>query len=70
MASGRAKSGSHGGRRPGAGRPRELKDPVAIKVLVEREDRDALNALAAEKTVSAMELVRRAIRQLLRRHGR
>jgi hypothetical protein len=64
------KRGQHGGRRPGAGRPRELDDLVAMRVLVEREDRDALNDLAAEKGVSAMGLVRRAIRQLLRRHGR
>ena len=66
----KGKPGQHGGRRPGAGRPKELDDPVAMKVLVERENHTALNDLAAEKGVSVMSLVRRAIRQLLRRHGR
>ena len=53
-----------------AGRPKELKSPVRVTVMLELEDRDALNDLAAAKGVSSMALMRRAIRQLLRRHGR
>ena len=64
------KRGSHGGPRPGSGRPRVLEDRVSYRVNVERKDLDALNKLAAAKGESTMALVRRAIRQLLRRHGR
>jgi hypothetical protein len=63
------KSG-RGGTRPGAGRPRVLEDSVSYRVNVERKDLDALDELAAAKDVSTMALVRRAIRQLLRRPGR
>lgn len=31
----------HGGKRPGAGRPKEIKDPVTINFFVERADLEA-----------------------------
>ncbi len=63
------KSG-RGGPRPGSGRPPILEEPVSYRVNLARSDHDALRDLAEETGVSAMELVRRAVRQFLRRRGR
>ena len=69
MAKQKSRNG-RGGVRPGAGRPPLLDDPVQMRIMIERRDHEALNALAQERGVSAMELARRAIRQLLRRYRR
>lgn len=65
-----AKKGGRGGPRPGSGRPRILQDPVPYSLDLERADHDSLRDLAAETGISARELVRRALRQFLRRRGR
>ncbi len=52
------------------GRPRLIHDPADLRIVVERADLDAIHEVAAEKGVSAASLVRKAIRQLLTKHGR
>ena len=44
----RRKKASHGGRRPGAGRPRVLEDKVRIAVDIERADVEALDVVPNE----------------------
>lgn len=60
---------THGGKRPGAGRPRVIEDPVPYRVILERRDWEALKRLSRDKGRSAMDLMRQALQQLLRRHG-
>ena len=50
------------------GAPKKLIDPVAYRVNVERIDLESLNALAEARGVPAMALMRRALRQFLRRN--
>ena len=69
VAESRKKSG-HGGARPGAGRPKEMKDAVGYRLQIEREDLEALRALSRNRKLPVAELIRRAIRTLLRRQGK
>ena len=44
----RKKKASHGGKRPGSGRPPTLNDPVRYILSLERAEIDALETIAAE----------------------
>jgi hypothetical protein len=59
--------GKRGGKRPGAGRPPSLKDPVRFILTVERADIDALEEIAGERGQSIASLVRSAVTAYLRR---
>ena len=48
------------------GRPKLLQDRVRILLDLEREDVDALTDLAAEMVTSRSDLIRRAVRKLLK----
>ena len=63
----RKTKGTWGGWRPGAGRKPVLKDAVSFTGDVERDDMDALEAIAEEKGISVAALVRQAIRVFLKR---
>ena len=62
--------GKRGGKRPGAGRPSTLKDPVRFLVTFERTEIDALEAKAKEQDQSIASLVRTAVTAYLRRRRR
>jgi hypothetical protein len=59
--------GKRGGKRPGAGRPPVLKDPVRFLVTFERAEIDALEEIAREGDQSIASLVRSAVTAYLRR---
>ena len=59
--------GKRGGKRPGAGRPSTLKDPVRFLVTFERAEIDALEATAKKQDQSIASLVRSAVTAYLRR---
>jgi hypothetical protein len=59
--------GKRGGKRPGAGRPPTLKDPVRFLVTIERTEIDALEEVAKERDQSIASLVRSAVTAYLRR---
>ncbi len=63
-------TGKRGGRRPGAGRPPTLEDPVRFIMAVERAEMEALEAIARERGQSIASLVRSAITAYLRRRRR
>jgi hypothetical protein len=65
------KKSTRGGRRPGAGRKRELVDPVRFTVDVERADFTEVESVAAKTGVSRGSVVRDAIRTYIafRRKG-
>lgn len=55
-----------GGRQPGAGRPPSLnRETVTTSVELYRDQRDALRALARERGVSASEIVRGLVGEML-----
>jgi hypothetical protein len=61
------KKKQHGGRRPGAGRPRiyeDLAEPTTI--LLEREQLARLNAWCEKNGVNRSEAVRKAVEEMLR----
>ena len=60
--------GGWGGRRRGAGRKPIVQDPVRLGIDHEREDVEALKALAKRRGLSVAEIVRRAVRAYLQRH--
>jgi hypothetical protein len=62
--------GKRGGKRPGAGRPSTLKDPVRFLVTFERAEIDALEAIARERDQSIASLVRSSVTAYLRRRRR
>ena len=62
--------GTWGGWRPGAGRKRVLKDPVATTADLERADVDFLEAIAHRRNVSVASLVRNAVAAYVRRQKR
>jgi hypothetical protein len=64
------RNSKRGGRRPGAGRPRILRDRVRFLVDLEREQLDALRRMAAEAGVSVSELLRGMIAARMKRRGR
>ena len=62
-----ARKPGRGGARLGAGRPREVEDPVRLAVDFERIDVDALRAIAERRGVSVARLVRTAVAAYVRR---
>ena len=66
----RKTKGKRGGKRPGAGRPSVLNDPVRFLVTFERAEIDALEEIARERDQSIASLVRSAVTALLRRSRR
>ena len=54
-----------GGKRPGAGRPRKLKEPMPMGITLEWGDYQSLEKLAKKRECSMNELVRRAIKAYL-----
>ena len=63
----RKSKGKRGGKRPGAGRPPTLNDPVRFILTIERTEIDALEAIAQERDQSIASLVRSAVKAYLRR---
>ena len=59
--------GKRGGKRPGAGRPPTLKDPVRFILSIERTEIEALEEIAQERDQSIASLVRSAVTAYLRR---
>jgi Ribbon-helix-helix protein, copG family len=59
-----------GGARPGAGRKRQIQDPVRFTFDFERADFEALEAISREQGITTAEAIRRALRAHLRRRGR
>jgi len=47
-----------------------VQDPERIAVDLEKPDLDALRSLARDRDTSVADLIRRAVKQLLRRAGR
>ena len=66
----RRKRKTQGGRRPGAGRPRLFKHKVRVGLDMEQDDYEALREISDEKGRSVPDLIRSAIRTLLKRHRR
>ncbi len=66
----RKSMGKRGGKRPGAGRPPTLNDPVRFIMTIERSEIDALEAIARERGQSIASLVRSAVTAYLRRRRR
>ena len=66
----RTRKRSHGGKRPGAGRPKLLEDKVRVGVDLERRDVEALDEIAEERGVSVASLVRAAVAAYLTRRRR
>jgi hypothetical protein len=60
-------NGKRGGKRPGAGRPPTLKDPVRFILSIERTEIDALEEIAKERDQSIASLVRSAVAAFLGR---
>ncbi len=63
----RKQKGKRGGKRPGAGRPPILNDPVRFIMTFERTEIDALEEIARERDQSIASLVRSAVTAFLRR---
>ncbi len=63
----RKSKGKRGGKRPGAGRPSILKDPVRFILTFERTEIDALEEIAREQDQSIASLIRTAVTAYLRR---
>jgi hypothetical protein len=59
-----------GGLRPGAGRPRTLKNPVSFTADLERADVDFLETIASKRDVSVASLVRNAVAAYVQRQKR
>lgn len=55
------KKKGRGGKRPGAGRPRTIADPVEVKIVFEREALTWVDEEAERKGSSRGALVRRAV---------
>jgi hypothetical protein len=66
----RKSKGKRGGKRPGAGRPPTLNDPVRFIMTIERTEIDALEEIARERDQSIASLVRSAVTAYLRRRRR
>ncbi len=63
----RKSKGKRGGKRPGAGRPSILKDPVRFIMSIERAEIEALEEIAQKRDRSIASLVRSAVTAYLRR---
>ena len=66
----RKSKGKRGGKRPGAGRPPILKNPVRYILSLERSDIEDLEEIAEQRGESIASLVRSAVRAFLRRGGK
>ena len=66
----RKTKGTLGGWRPGAGRKPTLKDAVSFTGDLEREQAEALEAIAEERGVSVASLVREAVAAYVKRRKR
>ena len=66
----RKTKGQRGGKRPGAGRPPTLKDPVRFIMTIESAEIEALEKIAEERGQSIASLVRSAVTAFLRRRRR
>ena len=49
------------------GRPRELRDPLAVPVKIERADYNRARKLAKRESITIAEVIRRALRTYLNR---
>lgn len=58
-----------GGKRIGAGRPRELRQPVTVAFRVERRMAEAAEKIAAARGITLSELMREVVSRLKRRKG-
>ena len=56
---------THGGARPGSGRPREIKDPVRIGLYLSRRQTKQLAKAATRAGLTRNEALRRAIAEYL-----
>jgi len=63
----RKSTGGRGGRREGAGRKPLFTEKARITIDMERADLDALAAIAERREVSVAQVIRDAVRTLLRR---
>ena len=63
----RKTKGQRGGKRPGAGRPPTLKDPVRFIMTIESAEIEALEKIAEERGQTIASLVRSAVTAYLRR---
>ncbi len=66
----RKSKGKRGGKRPGAGRPSILKDPVRFIMSIERTEIEALEEIARKRDRSIASLVRSAVTAYVRRRRR
>ena len=66
----REKASGRGGRRPGAGRKPELEDAVSVTADLEREDLEALRAIAKRRSEPVAALIRLAVRGFIKRDSR
>ncbi len=57
----------HGGKRPGAGRPRLLRDPVRIALDLERSEVKTLTKIAEDQDRSLASVIREAVGAFLKR---
>jgi hypothetical protein len=60
----------HGGARRGAGRPRELTEPVRITLSFERKELEELHAIGDATGHSLASIVREGARLMIRTHRR
>ena len=70
MAARRKKVWSWGGARPGSGRKPQFTDSADRTIRFERADLEALDALAAERGVTAADLIREAVGRYIARQRR
>lgn len=65
-----AKKPTWGGRRPGAGRPREIAEPLRLTIDYERADIEALRKLAEARGASVSSLIRNMVASAAKRARR
>ena len=66
----RKKKTGHGGHRPGAGRPRLMRDSRPITVRIEADDYEALEEIAERRGEAIPSLFRSALDTFIKRHRR
>ena len=66
----RRKPSGRGGWRPGAGRKRELDNPVRATTVLEGSDFELLASIAAARGATVAAVIRDAVKALLKRHKR
>jgi len=65
-----AKKPARGGRRPGAGRPREVGEPFRLTIDYERADIEALRKVAESRGASVSSLIRSMVASAAKRARR